>query len=264
MSFISIGGAGTPLTGDRQAYGQPFQLRALHRPGLAIAGFWLASSGAGQTSWAGSKEPVRQALARVPLPAELEGAVAKRRDEYRAGRLCAVYALGLLGIDSGVPGRGADRLPRWPPGVLGSISHCSDLALSAVASSDLYAGVGIDVEQCLDADEADSVAEVVASGAELLHLPGWLSRPMAVTLLFSAKEAIYKAIFPDLKRYVDFAEVCLHRALPGLLVFRPSCAWQSAGPPHGRAPWHEHIEWPVAFHIEAGKVVTLCVLSGES
>lgn len=106
MSFISIGGAGTPLTGDRQAYGQPFQLRALHRPGLAIAGFWLASSGAVQMSWAGSKEPVRQALARVPLPSELEGAVAKRCDEYRAGRLCAVYALGLLGIDSGVPGRG--------------------------------------------------------------------------------------------------------------------------------------------------------------
>ena len=58
------------------------------------------------------------------LPTEIREAVAKRQREFLVGRYCAARALahaGYLG-DGWLP-LGEDRLPVWPAGWIGSISH---------------------------------------------------------------------------------------------------------------------------------------------
>ncbi|HBP70282.1 MAG TPA: 4'-phosphopantetheinyl transferase, partial [Alcanivorax sp.] len=53
-------------------------------------------------------------LARVPEPDTLSGAIAKRRCEYLAGRVCAATAGQALTGESLIPALGKDRAPLWP------------------------------------------------------------------------------------------------------------------------------------------------------
>ncbi len=65
--------------------------------------------------------------------AVIANAVDKRRREFATARACARTALAKLGVPAApiVPGsRGA---PQWPPGVVGSITHCAGYRASAVA-----------------------------------------------------------------------------------------------------------------------------------
>src|ERR1700761_3617241 len=61
-------------------------------------------------------------------------AVEKRRREFAAGRGCARRALAALGLPPAplLPGEGG--APRWPDGVVGSITHCAGYAAAAVAA----------------------------------------------------------------------------------------------------------------------------------
>src|SRR5690242_5958922 len=91
--------------------------------------------------------------------AAVAGAVAARRAEFAAGRSAARRALAELGIGPVALPVGERRMPVWPTGIVGSITHCVGLAAAAVAWADDLAALGIDVEPAiaLDAD----VLEVV-------------------------------------------------------------------------------------------------------
>ena len=151
------------------------------------------------------------------FPAEaavVAGAVEKRRTEFATVRLCAREALARLGIAATplVPGeRGA---PGWPPGVVGSMTHCDGYRAAAVAPSALIAAVGIDAEP--DLSLPDGVLDLVASPAEVTALPP-AAGPRWDRLLFCAKEALYKAWFPLTGRWLDFEEARVSLALDGTL-----------------------------------------------
>ena len=51
-------------------------------------------------------------------------AVPARRAEFAAGRRAAHRAMERLGVPAAPVAMGSDRAPVWPPGVIGSISHC--------------------------------------------------------------------------------------------------------------------------------------------
>ncbi|MFI5897931.1 4'-phosphopantetheinyl transferase [Actinoplanes sp. NPDC051513] len=136
-------------------------------------------------------------------------AVPKRRREFATGRWCARRALHRLGLPSVpiLPGeRGA---PGWPPGVVGSITHCPGYRGAVVARAGAFLTVGVDAE--VDEPLPDGVLEAVSLPAERSQLdrPG---PPSWDRLLFSAKESIYKAWFPVARRWLDFteAQVTLH------------------------------------------------------
>src|SRR5690606_13013148 len=57
------------------------------------------------------------------LPAEIAAARPRRRAEYAAGRIAARAALRRLTGQAALIGMGPDRLPLWPKGTIGSISH---------------------------------------------------------------------------------------------------------------------------------------------
>jgi 4'-phosphopantetheinyl transferase EntD len=97
----------------------------------------------------------------------------RRRAEFTAGRLCARMALARLGIPAApiLPGPAGE--PRWPAGVVGSITHCPGYRACAVAWAADLAAIGIDAEP--DQDLPGDLAEVVATPAEL----AWIRRRAA-------------------------------------------------------------------------------------
>lgn len=139
--------------------------------------------------------------------AELVQAVPKRRLEFTTVRHCARAALARLGVPAVaiVPGeRGA---PRWPAGIVGSMTHCAGYRAAAVARRADLAAIGVDAEPH-DALPPEVLGTVtVPDERERLE---WLAaRYPAVywdRLLFSAKESVYKAWFPLTGRWLDFEE----------------------------------------------------------
>lgn len=132
-------------------------------------------------------------------------AAEKRRREFVTGRACAHLALRRLGIPPwGIPS-GERGEPLWPEGVVGSITHCQGYRACAVARAGDLVSLGIDAE--VHAPLPPGVLEEVASPAERT----WATRegpgPFVDRLLFSAKEAVYKAWFPLTRRWLGFEDV---------------------------------------------------------
>jgi 4'-phosphopantetheinyl transferase EntD len=143
----------------------------------------------------------------------VQRAVEKRRREFATGRACARLALGRLGI-APVPIPAGERgEPLWPSGVVGSITHCTGYCASAVAAVDRVATVGIDAE--VHEPLPDGVLEQVAFGRELTMVAERGAGVCLDRLLFSAKEAVYKAWFPLARRWLGFEDVELTLDLAG-------------------------------------------------
>jgi 4'-phosphopantetheinyl transferase EntD len=139
--------------------------------------------------------------------AAVERVVAKRRDEFVAGRTNARRALAALGIAPVAIPIGPRRAPIWPAGVAASISHCKGYCVAIAAHAHDFAGVGIDVE--LDEPIADGVAARICFGPELADRAA-TERRIGMDLpklLFSIKESVYKAYFPLAETFLDFSDV---------------------------------------------------------
>jgi enterobactin synthetase component D len=132
--------------------------------------------------------------------------VAKRQAEYLAGRLCAREALRRLTGQAQVPAVGADRAPQWPAGVVGSISHGHGWAAALVAHSSAWRGLGLDIEQPLASARAERLAAEILTPDELRQLQTLSAEQRAwrVTLTFSLKESLFKALYPLVLRRFYF------------------------------------------------------------
>lgn len=133
----------------------------------------------------------------------------KRLQDFTAGRLCARRVLAQLGHHQFALLIGDDRRPVWPQGIIGSITHTHNFcAAIATAESELIA-LGIDAE-CLNAVSQQVLPEI-ATEDEIT----WLSRFSEsdrrhyATLIFSAKEAFYKAQFQLTKSWMGFHDLVL-------------------------------------------------------
>lgn len=144
-----------------------------------------------------------------------ESVVHARALEFATGRKVARAALGRIGVaDCEIPRRG--RVPVWPPSAVGSIAHTQTLAAAIVGAATVHDGLGIDME----ARNAVSprVAERVLTAAER----DWLPAAEWRTMLFSAKEALYKAINPLTGEFLGFGDVELD-VDPEVGEFRARC-----------------------------------------
>jgi len=144
--------------------------------------------------------------------AAVKKAVAGRRNEFGAGRMCARNALESLGMQECVLTRKSDGSTAWPPGIVGTISHSDSWCGAAVARQSDYSGVGFDIET---ADRVTlSMAKRVLTNSEM----DWVGRQTEdeskkwFTLIFSAKESIYKCLPSLLRKGIRFrdAEIIPH------------------------------------------------------
>jgi enterobactin synthetase component D len=134
---------------------------------------------------------------------ELAGAVPQRRREFAAGRLCAARALRQLGASGPVGRDEKTREPLWPEGVAGSISHTRALAAAAVTRGPM---LGIDLEPQLSAGALRDVRTSAISDAEWALLG---ADPALATALFSAKESLFKCLWPSTRVFLDFPDAQL-------------------------------------------------------
>jgi 4'-phosphopantetheinyl transferase EntD len=148
------------------------------------------------------------------LPEErgfLARAVPTRILEFTTGRSCARAALAQLGCPPVAIAIGDQREPIWPPGFIGSITHCKGHCAAAVARWDPHtahaiASLGLDAEPALPLPE--DVAGMVCSDGERK----WIEQHRQDRLpwdrvVFSAKESVFKCIFPITRQFLDFHDV---------------------------------------------------------
>lgn len=137
-------------------------------------------------------------------------AVDKRRREFAAARACARAGLARLGVPPApiLPGlRGA---PQWPPGIVGSITHCAGYRASALARAEDMLTLGLDAEP--DERLPEGVLNAVSSADERAGLDALAAAapgPSWDRLLFCAKEAVYKAWFPLTRQWLGFADAAV-------------------------------------------------------
>lgn len=134
-------------------------------------------------------------------------AVDKRRREFTTARACARTGLAALGFAPAPILSGERGAPQWPPGIVGSITHCVGYRAAAVARACDVLTIGLDAEP----------DEVLPGGVlKAVSLPGERERlrDLAIAvpgtcwdrLLFCAKEATYKAWFPVARRWLGFED----------------------------------------------------------
>ena len=149
----------------------------------------------------------------VLFPAEeavISHAVEKRRREFRTVRHCARLALGELGIPPVAVLPGERREPLWPPGIVGSMTHCAGYRAAAVARGRDLLSIGIDAEphEPLPADVLGAIA-LDEEQARLADLAAVERARCWDRILFCAKETVYKAWFPLTRRWLGFKDATI-------------------------------------------------------
>lgn len=140
--------------------------------------------------------------------------------------------LGELGITPGPILRTEGGRPALPTGVIGTLAHDDDFAV-AVVGSGVDGGIGVDVEPALPLP-AEIVDDVVVSPGDRAavrrevaprddHSSADAVDLLRARLLFSVKEAAFKACFALDARYLEFADVTvIDGVLPGELTVATS------------------------------------------
>ncbi|MDE0190764.1 MAG: 4'-phosphopantetheinyl transferase superfamily protein [Gammaproteobacteria bacterium] len=167
-----------------------------------------------------------------------------RRREYSSGRRVARHALEMLDIlGFAVTARG--RLPVWPRGIVGSITHSRTLALAMVGRRRNVAGIGVDLE--LEQRVTDELARRVLLRRERERVveKDWS------TMLFAAKEAVYKAVNPLVGEYLGFADVEISASTDGTYRAAMTRPGESKAAVEAGGGWFQRVEghWLCVFLV---------------
>jgi len=141
-------------------------------------------------------------------PLKIAQARVERKNEYLCGRVLAQAVLNHhFGLDQPITSM-HEPLPIWPTHVLGSISHSQNKLIVALSSHAVY--LGIDIEHWVTSEFAQESAHLILTPSEF---DLWKSKAVDffdfahyVSLIFSVKESLYKAVYPTAKQYIDFLE----------------------------------------------------------
>ncbi|MET3498339.1 4'-phosphopantetheinyl transferase family protein [Variovorax boronicumulans] len=141
------------------------------------------------------------------LPDDVRRSVPIRQRSFVAGRLCARHALAQAGHAAAATiGRHQSGEPVWPRGWCGAIAHTAEVAYAAVAPRERWRGIGIDAELVVDDTLVWPIRHMCMREPEWRLLDGCGSDEFRATLMFSAKESIYKAAAPLVGHFFDFME----------------------------------------------------------
>lgn len=184
------------------------------------------------------------------MPSFLDRAVLKRRAEFLAGRMLAAQALARIGQGGQAIGRGNRGEPLWPAGVQGSLSH-SHGTVGAWVGVD-GAGLGLDIELLADDRAARAIRHSVLTDADRAHL-GADPDAALCTAVFSAKEALYKALYPRVQRFFGFDHAEVVATGPAGLTLRLAKPLPGAGP--------AGLEIDIDQQWKAGRVISRCEIA---
>ncbi|PCR96223.1 hypothetical protein CP336_11685 [Pseudomonas fluorescens] len=144
------------------------------------------------------------ACAGIDCPPAIARAVTGRQAEYLAGRWLSQHLWARRNLAPVQVGSGPHRQPIWPSGWIGSISHTSSIAVSCLARTCEVGLLGLDLEPWLAPEVADRISATIVDRQEARYLATQGTFEQMLTLAFSAKESLFKALFPQVGRYFDF------------------------------------------------------------
>lgn len=179
----------------------------------------------------------------------LTPAIRKRRAEYLAGRICASRALSKLELENINVSSNTDRSPKWPTGIVGSITHTETTAAAIVAHNKIVSALGIDYENILSVVNANEIKDQIINSNENRNSYSVTHNlNIFVTLLFSAKECLYKALYPHVKIFLNFHDLTAIRVDTNTLTLR-LCV------DYGR--WCKGVEIDIYYKIINNSILTL-------
>ena len=180
----------------------------------------------------------------LPHHAQLGDAGRKRKAEHLAGRIAAAHAL----PDHPIPGIGTSGEPLWPDGISGSITHSGTQAMAVVVRHPT-ALVGIDCEAILAERDAREIQDGIIDAQEAMGLTrSGYPFALALTLAFSAKESLFKALFPQVKTYMGFDCARITRLNEKTLTLAL---------PRPQADFKENTLFTVHWLLDGNQVITL-------
>lgn len=141
----------------------------------------------------------------ITMPTQLKNAVPKRLTEFVAGRVLAKQLLAEYSCTQSVDIL-QDRSPAWPAGFVGSITHAKGIAACAVLPITQANSLGLDLECWLTPEVASQIQPNICLAEELNNVNVDFSFTKKVTLIFSAKETLYKMLYPKAKQFFDFTD----------------------------------------------------------
>jgi len=194
----------------------------------------------------------------LPFPPDVRQAVKKRRAEYLTSRWLAREVMQHCGVSDFLLQNHRDRSPIWPPGMQASLSHTDGAAALAVTRQPLC--IGVDIESVMSLRTAEETAALLMSDQEEVRLRALpLPFSQAATLLFSLKESLYKALWPQLHQPMDFPQASLLEAdiAAGKAVLVLNHSFSAAFAAGTRLE--------AEFQLEADRVLTLltCPVAGN-
>jgi 4'-phosphopantetheinyl transferase EntD len=119
-----------------------------------------------------------------------------------AARIVARTLIERLGHKQAALAKSSAGMPIWLKGILGSLAHDSGVAVAAVSTLKNLTGIGIEIEpaEALPA----GLIEQVTTPRERASIA---AVPYRGRLYFVAKEAVYKAVYPLDRQFLDHQDV---------------------------------------------------------
>ena len=140
----------------------------------------------------------------VHCPDAIKRAAQKRKADYLAGRSIAKAAMRALGVPPNPVTSAASRAPIWPDGITGSISHARGRC-ACLLSSDTSQSVGVDTEAIASGSSLAAILSETLTPQDRDTISADVSsQPTNATLVFSAKEALFKALYTRVNCYFGF------------------------------------------------------------
>jgi enterobactin synthetase component D len=141
----------------------------------------------------------------IAFPDTLITAVDKRKSEFLAGRMLVSRAFEQLAISPQDIAIGHKRAPIWPRDMQGSITHSRGFCACILTTAQNLC-VGIDIETLLSENALRSVRHIAMDEEDIMVQASQtsFSTQELATILFSAKETLYKALFPIVQSFFGF------------------------------------------------------------
>lgn len=203
-------------------------------------------------------------------PKTIEESIRARQTEFFYGRLAAREALARLenGPSDRSVGYGASGEPLWPEGVLGSISHVRGFACAVAVPAASNRFIGIDLAFPAQKRDCDALYRFVVNEEEIAILHSLEPKGCDVDIgnrlmnVFSAKECVYKAVFPFARRFLSFSVAHLRAYVETDIGTAPSCRIQVEVREELGGPFVKGSLWWIEVWPVASSSVNLAVLHG--
>jgi len=149
----------------------------------------------------------------LPHPSTLTAsarATALASAQNSAVEQCIRSLLRRAGLPEGIRvSSGGEGERNWPAGFVGSLTHKGTVVLGVISRTTSIQMAGIDLER-MDGSDLGAIEHLVAQEG----LPRGVESELGMLLVFSAKEAVFKAQYPCSRHRLDFSDVRLVWAEP--------------------------------------------------